>query len=90
MAVHIIARKAPGFDPDTRGTIVDGLERVGSSDQGPLTVIVTEAGDFLAIPSKHIEVIDSSDSPDAAAYREEWAVKSGRNPRDVYVPEALH
>lgn len=26
---------------------------------------------------------------DAEAYRQEWATKTGRNPREVYVPEAL-
>jgi len=73
---------APGYV----GTI-PGLESIPVLDgRGDLAVIVTEGGEAHVVPAKFVHRVDS---PEAAAYRAEWATKADRNPRDVYIPEAL-
>ncbi len=54
-------------------------------------MIFTEVGDLHVVPASTVFPSDHApvESPQARAYREEWAVKADRNPRDVYIPEAL-
>jgi hypothetical protein len=87
MAQRVEINGQPGYADGFKAVLIPGLhEVVYVDDAEPKSVIVTEAGDILAVDSKNVTFVDS---PQAAAYRAEWATKADRNPRDVYIPEAL-
>lgn len=89
-AVEIVGAK--GFADRFEAYVIPGLDHLPPRDErGALAVIVTEVGDIHVVPSSTVRRPEpvKPDSPDAAAYRAEWAVKAHRNPADVYIPEAL-
>lgn len=96
MQENVIVEGAPGHRPFL-GTIVPGLRDMAPVDsRGPLTVVVyddgTPAGSPAVVPSSAVRDL----SPDevtrirgARLYRREWAVKTGRSERDVYIPDTI-
>lgn len=65
---------APGYVDGFRATLVPGLHEFQAGPDAPkMSVVVTDAGETLAIPSEFVRVL----------YCREWA------PSDIYVPEAL-
>lgn len=53
---------APGFVDNFKATLVSGLHRVGTVDGQPVTVVTTEVGEYLAVPSKHVRLIPQEGS----------------------------
>lgn len=85
-ANRVQVKGAPGFE-DFEAGVIPGLHEVSTAaDVEPRTVVVDAAGGIFVVPSRCVTFIDS---PEAAAYRAEWATKADRSPRDVYIPEAL-
>jgi hypothetical protein len=86
---HVEVKGAPGFT-DFSAAIIPGLHGISSAaDVEPRTVVVDADGGIFVVPSRCVSFVHKADSPQAAAYRAEWATKADRNPRDVYIPEAL-
>lgn len=98
MAQHVEVNGEPGYADGFKAVLIPGLHEIAFVEGvGSKSVIITEAGDFLAVDSKNVTFVDSPDAQEsgptesagAAAYRAEWATKADRNPREVYIPEAL-
>lgn len=84
---HVKIVGAPGFEDEFRARLIPDMESVQvAPDVEPSAVIVTEAGEYLVVPSRCIR---PAESPEAERYRREWSVKADRAPSDVYIPEAL-
>lgn len=96
MQENVIIEGAPGRRPFL-GITVPGLRDMPPIDsRGSLTAVIWDdgtPGGFPAIvPSSAVRDL----SPDeisrirgARLYRREWAVKTGRSERDVYIPDAI-
>lgn len=64
--------------------VIPGLGRLPARDsRGELTVVATDCGDVLVVPTRCIA------TPQAAAYVEHWATLTGRSVADIHIPEAL-
>lgn len=83
MSTQIVVVDHPGYVPRYHAFLIPGLHAVGSVDGEPTTVIGTEAGDVLAVRSRHVY------TPEGLRYAEEWAAKLHVPVLDVYVPRAL-
>lgn len=83
MSQKIVVVDHAGYIPRYHAELVPGLHRAGTDDDQPVSVIITEAGDILAVKSRHVY------TPEGLRYAEEWATKLHVNVLDVYVPAAL-
>lgn len=83
MSQKIVIVDHPGYVERYEGFVVPGLHGVGDVDGNPATIVTTEAGDYLAVHSRHVY------TPEGLRYAEEWANKLHVPVLDVYVPEAL-
>lgn len=86
MAQHVEVNGAPGFVDHFKAVLIPGLDHLKNirNHAEEVAVVLTEAGDLHVVPSSTVTHVDS---PEAARYRAEWAVKADRN--HVYIPEAL-
>lgn len=87
---------APGYVDGFKATLVPGLDKVQVSDDAPVvSVVVTDAGETLAIPSEFVHDLNQTISAEprsavnAELYTDEWVAKTGRARSDIYIPEAL-
>lgn len=83
MSQKIILVDHPGYVARYEGRLVPGLHRAGTDNNEPVSVISTEAGDVLAVKSRHLF------TPEGLRYAEEWATKLHVSVLDVYIPRAL-
>lgn len=84
MAQQVVVFKHPGFTDRFRAILIPGLHKVSSPPGAePVSVISTEAGEVLAVQSRHVF------TPEGLAYAEEWATKDHSTVFDVRVPDAL-
>lgn len=83
MNQKIILVDHPGYTSRYEGFLIPGLHRAGTDNDEPVSVIGTEAGDVLAVKSRHLF------TPEGLRYAEEWATKLHVSVLDVYVPRAL-
>ena len=84
MAQQVIVFKLPGYVDRFRATLIPGLHRIVSARGAePVSVVSTEAGEVLAVESRHVF------TPEGLAYAEEWATKSHASVFDIKIPEAL-
>jgi hypothetical protein len=81
---------APGFADGFEAWIIPGLNGVEQHGEEPVSVITTDVGDIHVVPASTVRFPEKpSDNRNAEMYRAEWSTKADRNPRDVYIPEAL-
>lgn len=77
---------APGYVDGFKATLVPGLDEFQAGPDAPkVSVVVTDAGETLAIPSEFVHDLNQN----AELYRNEWEAKTGRARSDIYIPEAL-
>lgn len=82
--MDVVVYKARGYVDRYLAKVIPGLHRFPAVDgRGDLTVLTTEAGDILVVPSRNVF------TPEGLRYAEEWSTKTGRSVFDVYIPEAL-
>lgn len=84
--LHVQVDAQEGFPSPFRAVLIPGLHEISQPGSEPVSVISTQSGEVLCVPSRTVHPVDS---PEASRYREEWATKADRNPREVYVPKAL-
>lgn len=87
---------APGYVDGFKATLVPGLDHVQVSANAPeVSVVVTDAGETLAIPSEFVHDLNQPleaeprEALNAELYADEWVAKTGRARSDIYIPEAL-
>jgi hypothetical protein len=84
MAPQVVVFKHPGFVDRFKATLIPGLHKISSApDVDPVSVVSTEAGEVLAVQSRHVF------TPEGLQYAEEWATKTHSTVFDVKIPEAL-
>lgn len=81
--MNVVIVDHPGFVARYQGHLIPGLHRAGMDNGEPVSVIGTEAGDILAVKSRHVF------TPEGLRYAEEWATKLHVGVLDVYIPRAL-
>lgn len=85
MAQHVVVHKLPGYTDEFKAVVIPGLHKIptpGSPDR-LVTVISTEAGELLAVESRHIF------TPEGLRYAQEWATQTHNSVFSVRVPDAL-
>lgn len=82
MAQQIVVTPHAGQPERFRATLIPGLHKISSRDE-VVSVVSTEAGEVLAVPSRNVF------TPEGLAYAEEWATLQGKTIYDVRVPDAL-
>lgn len=84
MAQQVVVTPHAGQPERFRATLIPGLHKVSSPPGAePVSVVSTEAGEVLAVQSRHVF------TPEGLAYAEEWATLQGKTIYDVRVPDAL-
>ena len=72
------------------GPVVRVTAQHGNTEgHGAAPDIGTLGRDVAAIRATRDLIRRMTMTTDADAYRDEWAAKTGRSPRDIYIPEAL-
>lgn len=84
MEQQIVIFKLPGFVDRFKAELIPGLHLVPSCDDGrEVSVVLTEAGETLAVNSRNVF------TPEGLAYAEDWAARTHQSVFDIYIPEAL-
>lgn len=81
MKLVIVEHK--GFPQRFKATLIPGLHKVDQPGEDPVTVISTEAGDVIAVPSRYVF------TPEGLRYAEDWATQTHKSIFDIRVPDAL-
>lgn len=88
MQVQVI--DAPGFVDRFDAILIARFPAI-APDAHAMSVVRTSEADWLCVPSRCVhtpeEVKTMEDREDH--YRQEWATKTGKTPREIYVPEAI-
>jgi hypothetical protein len=84
--LHVFVDAQEGFPEPFRAILIPGLHEIPQFGAEPVSVISTPAGETLVVPSS---TVHEAESPQAEAYRREWATLTGKSEREIYVPEAL-
>lgn len=58
MPQHIKVVGAPGYPEEFRAVLIPGLHEVPQPGEAPVSVISTEAGELLAVPSDTVEFVE--------------------------------
>lgn len=74
MPQHVKIVGAPGYVEEFRAVLIPGLHEVPAvDDRGPVSVISTEAGELLVVPSRFVEFV-----PGPGVIFEGWPSGAGR------------
>lgn len=88
---NVVIKGAPGYR-EFLATTIPGLDPVPAVDgRGDLVVVVVD-GDLQVVPARfvhHLSADEVTRIRNARLYRREWAVKTGRSEREVYVPAGI-
>lgn len=57
MPQHVKVVGAPGYPEEFRAVLIPGLHEIPG--ESPVSVISTEAGEILAVPSESVQFVDS-------------------------------
>lgn len=82
MAQPVIVTPHAGYPEQFRATLIPGLHKISSRGE-LVSVVSTEAGEVLAVPSRNVF------TPEGLRYAREWATKGHSTIYDVRVPDAL-
>ena len=83
MAQHVVVTEHAGHPERFRATLIPGLHRIPSAAGTEQSVVSTEAGEVLAVPSRNVF------TPEGLRYAEEWATQTHKTIYDIRVPDAL-
>lgn len=81
--MNVIVTPHTGHPEEFRAVLTPGLHEITLSSGEAFSVITTEAGEVLAVPSRNVF------TPDGLAYAKEWATLQHKSIYDIYVPDAL-
>lgn len=59
MPQHVKVVGAPGYPEEFRAVLIPGLHDIPQPDGPPVSVISTEAGEILAVPSESIRFVEA-------------------------------
>lgn len=82
MALHVIVTPHTGHPEQFRATLIPGLHKISSRSE-VVSVVSTEAGEVLAVPSRNVF------TPEGLRYAQEWATQTHKSIYDIRVPDAL-
>lgn len=82
MAQPVVVTPHAGHPEQFKATLIPGLHKISSHGEA-VSVVSTEAGEVLAVPSRNVF------TPEGLRYAEEWATLQGKTIHDVRVPDAL-
>lgn len=82
MAQQVIVTPHSGHPERFRATLIPGLHKISSRDEA-VSVVSTEAGEVLAVPSRNVF------TPEGLRYADEWATQTHKSIYDIRVPDAL-
>lgn len=81
--MNVVIVDHPGYVSRYHADLVPGMHRAGVDNNEPVTVVITEAEEYLAVQSRHVY------TPEGLRYAEELASRLHVGVLDVYIPTAL-